>query len=173
MNVLSDLLKIFIPSSLVLVGMYLVIKNLVVKELQQAKLELKNKSFETVLPLKLQASERLCLFLERNALNNLVLRVNEPGITVSYFHQKLLKEIRNEYNHNLAQQLYVSSKTWSAVKLSVQDITLLINNAVKGLDPNAKSIELAKKIFDEALALKTDPTSNALQLVKAEVQQFF
>jgi len=65
MEIVTDLLKILLPSSLVLLGMYLAIKNMVSKELEEAKLEIKNKNVEILLPLRLQATERLCLFLER------------------------------------------------------------------------------------------------------------
>jgi len=173
MEIVTDLLKILIPSSLVLVGMYLAIKNMVSKELEQAKLEIKSKNVEILLPLRLQATERLCLFLERMSLNNLILRVNEPGITAGHLHKKILDELRNEYNHNLSQQVYISTKSWMAVKKTVQDITTLVNKSAEGIDQNAKAIDLAKKIFDYALTLKEDPTTNAIKRIKGEVQQFF
>jgi len=173
MEIVSDLLKILLPSSLVLVGMYLAIKNMVSKELEEAKLEIKNKNVEILLPLRLQATERLCLFLERMSLNNLIVRVNEPGITTGHLHKKLLEELRNEYNHNLSQQVYISTKSWAAVKKSVQDITTLINKAAEGMDVNSKSIDLAKRIFDFSVSLKQDPTSHAIKMIKGEVQQFF
>ncbi len=173
MEIVSDLLKILLPSSLVLVGMYLAIKNMVSKELEAAKLEIKNKNVEILLPLRLQATERLCLFLERMSLNNLIVRVNEPGITTGHLHKKLLEELRNEYNHNLSQQVYISTKSWAAIKKSVQDITTLINKSAEGMDANSKSIELAKRIFDYSVSLKQDPTSYAIKMIKGEVQQFF
>lgn len=173
MEIVSDLLKILIPSSLVLVGMFLVVKNLVSKELDINKLQLREKGIEITLPLRLQAAERLCLFLERTSLNNLIIRVNEPGITAGQLHQKILGELRNEFNHNLSQQVYVSPKVWSLVQKSVQDITTLVNKAKEGIDPNAKSMDLAKAIFESALTLKDDPTALALRFIKKEVQQFF
>ncbi|MFK7900438.1 MAG: hypothetical protein AB8B61_06740 [Cyclobacteriaceae bacterium] len=173
MELLSDLVKILLPASLVLLGMYLVVKNLVTKDFEKKLVELKQQNTEITLPLRLQAAERLCLFLERMSLNNLIVRVNETGITSGQLQQKLHSELRNEFNHNLSQQVYVSQKGWNSVKKAVQDITTLINKSSENIDPNSKSIELAKQIFDNAVSLSTDPTTPAIQQVKGEIQQLF
>ena len=173
MEFLIDFLKIVAPACIVLTGMFLVIKTLITKDLNKNIIEVKSKSVEVVLPIRLQAYERMCLFLERISPNNLIIRVNLRATTATELHQMLLFEIREEYNHNLSQQLYMSTQVWSSIRAAMEEIIININHAASTIDPEAKSVELAKAIFETVMQNKSDPTGYALQLVKDEIATIF
>ena len=173
MEIVVDLLKILMPAALVLYAMYLTIKSFLNKDFEKKVVDLKMKNTEIILPLRLQAYERMSLFLERISPHNLVIRVNEPGLEVAHFHQKLLVEIRNEYNHNLSQQVYMSDNTWNLVKKSMEDVVSIINTAALNVPGDAKSIELAKMIFEFLMQRNQDPIAPAMKFLKDEIRVVF
>lgn len=81
MDALIEFGKILIPSALVLYAVYLTVRSFITKEIELKKLEVRTRSIETILPARLQAYERMTLFLERIAPQNLLIRLNSPGFT--------------------------------------------------------------------------------------------
>ena len=74
-----------------------------------------------VVPLRLQAYERMALFLERIEPNQLVLRIHNPGLSVPEEQNLLLTAIRSEFEHNLSQQIYISNEVWNQIYLAKED----------------------------------------------------
>ena len=173
MEILAELAKLIIPAAIVLYGMYLTVKSFTAKELEKTLLELRMKNRDTVLPIRLQAYERICLFLERISPNNLVIRLNDASYNAKGFQQILLAEIRNEYNHNLSQQVYMSDNAWMYVKNAKEEVIAVVNQAGEGLPENAKGIELARRIFEKMSEKQEDPVAVALTQVKDEIRQAF
>lgn len=173
MEILIDLLKIILPAALVLFAMYLTTKSFLTKDFEKRVVELKLKNTDIILPIRLQAYERMCLFLERISPHNLVIRVNEPGLEASHFHQKLLMEIRTEYNHNLSQQIYMSDNSWNLIKKAMEDVMSVINTAALNVPSDAKSIELAKMTFEFLMQRNQDPIAPALKYLKDEIRVVF
>ncbi|MDQ3291598.1 MAG: hypothetical protein M3Q05_09950 [Bacteroidota bacterium] len=170
---LFDLLKILLPAALVLVGMYLVIKSYLEKETQRRVLELRMKNTEVVLPIRLQAYERICLFLERIAPSNLLIRVSPAGQNAGEFQYTLLAEIRGEFSHNASQQIYMSEAAWQHVKQAKEDVVTMVNKAFHELPENAKGTDLAKRILESVIADNNEPTAVALSFIKQEINQAF
>ncbi|EAZ80076.1 DUF7935 family protein [Algoriphagus machipongonensis] len=173
MDYLIDLLKILLPAGIVLYGMYLVVVSFLSKEREKMLVELKTQNTKTVLPIRLQAAERLCLLLERISPNNLVRRSNPASMTANELHALLLHEVREEFNHNFSQQVYFSEQTWEGVKNAVESVITLLNQSRQSLDNEASGMDLAKSIFAKSLEQKNDAVSYALKLVKSEIQLFF
>lgn len=173
MDTLSLILAVILPSGAVLFAMYLTIKTFLGKDFEKRLIELKLKNNELIIPMRLQAYERLALLLERISPNNLILRVNNPEYNVAQLHQQLLTEIRNEFNHNLAQQIYVSDDSWKLIKKAVEDLNASINNASQAVDKEARGIELAKKIFEHYMALEQDSLTLALGFMKNEIRRLY
>lgn len=173
MDALLDLVKILVPASVVLYAVYLMVRSFIIKEIELKKLEIRSRSIETVLPIRLQAYERMTLFLERTSPQNLLVRINQPGLTAREFQKLLLEEIRNEYNHNASQQIYIGEEVWSVIKSAKEDLVIDINEAAQTVHSDASSIELAKRIFEGALAKKVDPIQHALSELKKEIQRVF
>ena len=80
-------------------------------------LELKKSVANQTLPLRLQAYERIILFIERINPENMIIRLNAPEYTAADLHSIIITEVRNEYQHNITQQVYVSSRAWSVLKM--------------------------------------------------------
>lgn len=165
--------KILIPASVVLYAVYLMVRSFIIKEIELKKLEVRSRSIETILPNRLQAYERMCLFLERISPPNMLLRLNNPGYSAREFHKLLLDEIRSEYNHNVSQQIYMSEDVWSMIKNAKEDLTILINEASSQLGQEATSLDLSRKIFELTLEKKVEPIGHALSELKKEIQQTF
>ena len=173
MNTLIEFGKILLPASLVLYAVFLVVRTSIQKEIELKNLEVRGRSIETILPIRLQAYERITLFLERISPQNLLIRLNTPGLDARDFHKMLLDEIRNEYNHNVSQQVYMTEGVWTSVKNAKEDLVVLINDAAQKVSAEATSIDLAKKIFELALERNIDTIGPALSAVKREIQQTF
>ena len=173
MEALVEFAKLIIPAALVLYGMYLAIKSFTTKELEKILLEMRTRSKETVIPIRLQAYERICLFLERMSPNNLVIRLNDNKMTARQLQALMLNEIRDEYNHNVSQQVYMSEGAWSRVKAAREDLITIINTCADSLAEEATGLDLAKKIFQEMMEKSTDPIQDALVFIKDEIRQEF
>jgi len=173
MDAIIDLLKVIIPAGAVLYGMYLVMQGFISRDLTARQLEIRGKSIETVLPNRLQAYERICLLLERLSPQNLLIRVGHAGLTAKEYQRVLLDEIRNEYNHNVSQQVYMSEAVWTLVRNSREDLVMTINEAASGLPETATGLDLAKKVMERSLEKNVDPIGHALSELKKEIQQVF
>lgn len=173
MEALVELAKIVIPAGLVLYAMYLMVRSFLNKELEKRMLELKMKNTESILPIRLQAYERMCLFLERISPSNLLSRLSTGNLTAKELQHVLLKEIRDEFGHNLSQQLYMSDDAWKTIKTAMENVIVIINQAITEVDPEAKSIELAKAIIQRAMQEEHDPVEQALSFMKDEIRKVF
>lgn len=173
MEVLIEFVKIILPAALVLYGMYLTVKSFMTKELEKKMLEVKVRNVETVLPIRLQAYERICLLLERLSPNNLVIRLNDGKMTAKQLQALMLSDIRDEYNHNVSQQVYMSEEAWDYVKTAKEDLITTINRSADSIKEDAKGIDLAKKIFQEMVEKEKDPINDALVYIKNEIRESF
>ncbi len=112
------------------------------------KMELKVQALKIIMPLKVQAYERFLLYLERVQLPQLVKRVYVPGIEKGAFHLQLLQNVREEFEHNLAQQLYVSNTTLK----DEEDVSILAQSLVALPNPVVEqAIAILKRDFERLL----------------------
>lgn len=134
-------------------------------------LELKEKSRSAVTPLRLQAYERMAMFLERIDPNQLILRVNNGESNNNGLRMLLLATIRSEYEHNLSQQIYISSEVWNKICMAKEDTIRIINVSSGKLDPEAPGIELVSTIIEQTAG--QSPVANALEALKNEIRLIF
>lgn len=98
--------------------------------------------------LQLQAYERLVILAERIAIPSLVSRSNQGGLSKTDMQLLLTQTIRQEFDHNLSQQIYVSSEAWEAVRNLKEQNIHLINQIASILPAEANGLELNKKLLD-------------------------
>lgn len=99
-------------------------------------------------PLRLQAYERLVILCERISLPNLISRVNDPQLNARDMQYLLIENIKQEFEYNTSQQIYVSQKAWEAVR-NLRDQTLLIINSIaRALPPEAAARDLNKGLLE-------------------------
>lgn len=173
MEMVYDLLKITIPAVLILYSTYLMVRSFFNKQMDELTLKLRHKNQETVLPVRMQAYERICLLLERISPNNLIPRVNEKEMTAGQLQAVMVSEIRNELNHNLSQQVYMSDDAWVYVKSAVEQLVSLVNESANELGEGASSLDLARKVFEKNMANQTDTIAGALGFIKNEIRELF
>jgi len=123
------------------------------------------------LPLQLQAYERMALFLERISPEKLLIRVKPNGKNPLNYQNKLILSIDQEFEHNLAQQIYMSDSCWNAIVTAKNSTIQLIrkSHAVEGVDTAEK---LREKIIQKTLE-EDNPTKVALLFLKDEVKKIF
>lgn len=171
MNVILEILKIILPSLVVFFTAYFLIKFFLENEQKKRLLELRYHSKETMIPLRLQAYERMALFLERIDPNQLILRMNSPQLTAFQFQILLVSAIRSEYEHNLSQQIYISENSWNHIKMAKEETIKTINLCAGKLTPASTSTELATYIFERVAQKST--TEDAMKTLKKEIEELF
>jgi hypothetical protein len=118
--------------------------------------------------LQLQAYERLILLTDRIALPNLIQRLNQPGLEARDMQSLLTQAIRQEFEHNITQQMYVSAEAWDAVRNYKEQNLLIVNQVASFLPPEASGVDLNKHLLD---LLVQNPKAS-LQNVVSEVLSF-
>ena len=137
-------------------------------ELRNAsKMELKVQALKIIMPLKVQAYERFLLYLERVQLPQLVKRVYTPGMEKGSFHLHLLQNVREEFEHNLAQQLYVSDSTWNAVVNAKEELVNQINTTFEQLKDEADVSIIAQSL----VALPNPMVEQAVVVLKHDFER--
>jgi hypothetical protein len=121
--------------------------------------------------MRLQAYERLILFLERISPDTLLLRLKSQCRTNADLHLAILQQIRSEYEHNLSQQLYVSDEIWSCIKETKEQIVVLVNEIANHTRSDGDSMVLAKLIMDKIVEYGESPVSATIRKIKAEARK--
>lgn len=133
----------------------------------KAQSEMRITVMKMVVPLKIQACERLLLFLERSQLPVLVKRVFTPGVTKDAFHIALLQNVEDEFEHNMAQQLYVSNETWDAVRRAKEELVGQINATFDKTDDGTDVVMVAQAL----VAVPNPFVEQAVAMLKKEFNE--
>jgi len=139
------------------------------KEMQYLALRKENRS--EVLPLRLQAFERLVLFLERISPGQLLSRVKPVGDNKYDYENLLIASIEQEFEHNLVQQVYVSQKCWDAVKASKNSTISLIRHT--NMSDKITNAQKLREVILTDLLEKSSPSDTGIAYVKNEIKQLF
>ena len=118
--------------------------------------------------LQLQAYERLILLTDRIALPNVIARLNTPGIGARDMQSLLTQSIRQEFEHNITQQIYVSAEAWTAVRDYKEQNLLIVNQVASFLPEEASGADLNRALLD----LLVQSPKASLQNVVSEALSF-
>jgi Na+/H+ antiporter NhaC len=169
METFSDILKITIPALIVFLTAYFILKNMITSDQDKRRQELILQNGRTVMPIRLQAYERIILFLERISLESMLVRVSTPDMTSGQLHSALLSTIRSEFEHNLSQQIYMTQQAWEVVKNARSNMIKIINSEAEKMAANSTGMALSKKLLETVMELDKEPTKVAIDFIKAEV----
>ncbi len=136
-------------------------------------LELKFTNRKDMTPIRLQAYERIVLLLERITPSNLILRVHRQGMSARMLQAELLKAIRQEYDHNLSQQIYMSNNSWELTRNAKEETMKLINLSAGRLNDQGTGMELYQIILEATSKLEKLPTQIAIDYIKEEINEYF
>ncbi|MCR5444939.1 MAG: hypothetical protein K6E96_04545 [Bacteroidales bacterium] len=146
-------------------------KNHEKEQLLKLKMDERGETLRVVTPIRLQAYERMALFLERISPNSLVLRCYQPGMDLKLLQGVMTKNIRDEWEHNLSQQVYVSSELWARIREAKDEMINLVNSAAVSLTDTTDPTRLAASIF--ASAADHSPVDSALDSMHKELKELF
>ena len=121
------------------------------------------------LPLRLQAYERMVLFLERISPGKLLLRMQPIGENKKDFELLLVSTIEQEFDHNLTQQIYMSDDCWNLIK-TAKNGTIALIRKISLKDEVNSSESLREHILKEVIA-NGAPGDDALSALKIEVAE--
>ena len=136
-------------------------------------MEILAKDNAEILKLRFQAYERLTLLLERLMPEGLILREQRNDMDCQAFHSLLLRTIRQEFNHNLAMQVYVTIHTWGKVLTAREKLVKLINTSASRTKPDKPALLLGKTIIEEANPEVTFHFNDALNAIKNEIETYY
>ncbi|MCF6184588.1 MAG: hypothetical protein L3J56_08190 [Bacteroidales bacterium] len=173
MNELFEISKYILPLIVLLVAVMIILNHFAKKEKLNLKYDIIKANNKLITPIRLQAYERIILFLERIRPDALALRLTKPGMTAKQLQLSMLSAVRNEFNHNLAQQIYLTDETWTAVIYAKEQIARLINLTGSKIDPNLKSNAFTAVLIDSYNEIDTKPVETCVGIVKNEAAQFF
>jgi hypothetical protein len=169
-----DIFKYVIPAFIVMMTAYLLLDKMLVNEDKRRKYDLNKKNQSTLTPIRLRAYERIMLLLERTNPGSMLINVIKPGMNCLDFQSQLLQYIRNEFEHNYSQQIYVSDELWESVKQTKENLTKLINTAAAHFQPDESASKLAEAIIRIYSEVEKNPTQVAVEILKEETRkQFF
>ena len=156
-------------TALVIIIVLLIAGFIVYLSYQQNKKEQENQNNDhSIRTLRFQAYERLTVLVDRIALPNLISRVNQNGIGARDMQLLLTRSIKEEFDYNISQQIYVSTDAWDAVKNLKEQNMLVVNQLASALPPNATGLDLNKLLLEY---LMTDKKGQLHEVV-AEVLSY-
>ncbi|OAQ39142.1 hypothetical protein A5893_10780 [Pedobacter psychrophilus] len=166
-----DVLKYTLSGLFVFFAAYFLLKNHFDTYYDLKELEYKKMVVKDILPLKLQAYERMILFVERINPTNLMVRLHQSGMTAKEMQGLVINEVKAEYQHNISQQLYISQNAWNIIKRVKDDTIGLINHSANILPAETSAVELSKLVFIKMEELEENPYDLALLVMKNDIQE--
>ncbi len=131
---------------------------------------LHKESQKNALPIRLQAYERMALFLERISIPNLVVRVSPKNADKNDYEHLLIRTIEKEFEHNLSQQIYMSDECWNIIKAAKSATIQTIRKAA--MSTSDSSDKLREDILNATMD-KQSPSATALAFVKKEISSLW
>lgn len=176
MELLLEIVKYTLPALIVFITAYVLLKTLLDSDHQRRRHELNVSNQKITTPLRLKAYERLVLYLERISPNSILPRTLKADMSSVQLQRMLIRTIREEFEHNLSQQVYISSKAWNATIAAKENMTKMVNMTaarVHAQEGKKLGAEFAKIMLEAVMDMKENPTSTAVEIVKKEAQEMF
>lgn len=168
-----EVLKFLLPAIIFYFTARMVVGSFMRNESLKREAGMKKENHEIILPLRLQAYERLILLLERISPQQAVSRILQPGMSAIQFQLLLTHSIREEFEHNIAQQVYVSAQGWALVRSAKEEIIRLVNTVSASTDSKVTGNDLAQMIVEKSAEWEPNPVQMAIEQLKSEVSKMF
>lgn len=149
------------------------ISQMIEQDILNKNVELKAERQKFFLPQRVEAYQRYLLFLNRITPSNIVFRFHNPAHPAKRVQMDILSAIREEFDHNIAQQLFISPKSLKMIKDAKEETIRIINLAGDAVDANALSMDYATKIMELTAEIGKMPTEIASDFMCDELQKLF
>jgi len=120
--------------------------------------------------LKLQAYERLALYVQRISIPEIIYRLRTKNMSAKDLNTVLLISIQKELEHNNTQQIYVSGKLWQIINIAKDETAHIISQAYEEVGPDASDDDLIKRIIEKTAGREINATDRASEAIKKEVE---
>jgi hypothetical protein len=134
---------------------------------------LKQDNNKALAPLRISAYERIIVMLERITPQAMVMRVSATSTNAAYLHMDLTKALREEFEHNISLQMYVSDECWSKVKRAREETGELYKVAFTRVKADSSSSEYAREILHLEATVGNSAIREAIVAVRAEMGRHF
>lgn len=168
-NIIAQL-DFILPAALVMMLAVYMLNKVLNHDHTRRVFEYKKSVAKEMVSLRMQAYERLALFLERMQPSNLLVRVQQPNMKSMSLHAALIQTIRGEYDHNMSQQVYVSDEAWELINQAKDQLITVINEQVRSVAPDSDATIFGKLIIEASLEEHKWLIDDALTLLKEELR---
>ncbi len=165
-----EILKYILPALVVFITVYYTMKQYLNSQYNLQYLRNQNKNAKHNIPIKLQAYERLLLLMERIRITNLVFRLRSTDMNVKELTASLLISIQKEFEHNQAQQLYVSNDLWNIIKLAKDNIQSIISETSSKFQDSENCTNMANTLMVIEKNQNKSSVDVAIEAIKKEAQ---
>ncbi len=164
---LIDLAKVIIPMGLLVLVVYILVRQFFQGQIRLKAMEVQRDRKKDTLELKLNAYERLALYLERITFPDMMMRISSAEMEAYTLYTALLMTIQKEFEHNLSQQVYISENLWGIIRLAKQDLANLITEAFAE-DEKQTMEEYRNRLIKKYAEWSPNPISMAKSAVRQE-----
>ncbi|MFV8376800.1 hypothetical protein [Flavobacterium sp. LB1P62] len=126
---------------------------------------------KNALPLRLQAFERMTLYLERINPTKLLIRIAPLSQDKNDYENFIIAQIEQEFEHNLTQQIYMSDECWTIMVTAKNTTIQMIRKA--NMSDRVDSADKLREVLLNDLMEKQSPSNAALAYIKNEVGQLW
>jgi hypothetical protein len=123
------------------------------------------------MPIRLQAYERMVLFLERITPTKLLVRTSPTSSNKESYEALLIATIEQEFEHNLAQQIYLTSDCWNIIT-AAKNATIQLVRKASLLEKTTSANKLREIVLTEMME-KSAPSDAAIAFIKQEVSEMW
>lgn len=170
-NRIIDLFLFAIPSLITGIIAFYFFKEHTKNEDGRRRFLLKKDMQVNAMPLRIQAYERLALFLERISPSKLLIRIIPTSSNKEDYEALLIQSIEQEFEHNLSQQIYISDKCWSIVT-TAKNATIQLIRKASMLEKTDTANKLREVVLTEMMERRS-PSDAALSFIKDEVSDLW
>jgi hypothetical protein len=129
-----------------------------------------NPTKNELLQLRIQAYERLILLIERINPSQILLRIVPQNQDLKSYQNEVILQIEKEFEHNITQQIYVSSQCWKSILMAKN--TIIQNLFLAANHENVKTVnDFRQQVLKDGK--QNEVCELAASFIKKEVQELW
>ncbi|MFM2386791.1 MAG: hypothetical protein RL660_1548 [Bacteroidota bacterium] len=171
LQTILEIAKYTVPALVVLGAAYLIVQKFLTNDTERQRLAIFGENASKTIAMRMQAYERLSMFLERMEMRSVIGRFYDSGASAQDLQLAIIQSIRSEFEYNLSQQIYVSKEVWQTVRSAVEQEIAMVNAIGSQLPAGAPAKDLLARLTDIALGQDQEtPREIALATVNNEAK---
>ena len=168
---MSQIIGFTIPALIVLAAVWVVVCLQFRNEDRRRTWEMKKQSGKDIIQLRLRAYERISLLLERTEPEHLLADTDISRMDITDLQKHLLRAVRQEFDHNLSQQIYVSDELWARVTNARDEMGAFISTMAMQMPEGSTTLDYGKVLITAYRQNGVTPHQTAMEALKTEVRE--